>query len=68
MSNFDETVYELVCDSCGSKYELVTLEESANEPIYCPFCGTDMDIEQDVDDLEYDVEDDYDELDFDDEY
>jgi len=67
MSSFEETVYELVCDSCGANYELVALDESDNDPIYCPFCGTDIDIEEDIEDVE-DEDEDYDELDFDDGY
>lgn len=53
----DEIVYELECDSCGVLYEITVEDEEKNEPVYCPFCGADIDIE--------DEEDLYDELDYD---
>ena len=61
-----ESVYELNCESCGSEYELAYSEHSITEqPIYCPFCGSDIDLSEVEDDLEED--DFFDELDFDDE-
>ena len=64
-----EIVYELVCDSCGADYEINYIDGITNhtEPMYCPFCGADVDltdVEEDLDDEEYD--DLFDDLDFDD--
>lgn len=64
MHPVDEMVYELECDSCGVSYELIVEGSEKNEPVYCAFCGSEMDIELDEDEEDYD--DEYDELDFDD--
>lgn len=64
MHPVDEMVYELECDSCGVSYELIVEGREKNEPVYCAFCGSEMDIEPDEDEEEY--IDEYDELDFDD--
>ena len=67
MSQVDEMVYELECDSCGVSYELIVDGAEKNEPVYCAFCGADIDIEPDEDeDFIHDIDDEYDELDFDD--
>jgi len=66
MSQVDEMVYELECDSCGVSYELIVEGSEKNEPVYCAFCGSEMDIEPDEEDWVHDVDDEYDELDFDD--
>lgn len=62
----EETVYELECDSCGVTYELIVEVSEKNEPVYCAFCGADMDIEDIDDEYINDIDDEYDELDFDD--
>jgi len=68
----DEITYELICDDCGSEYSIVqTVDIDSDEelPIYCPFCGAGVDvdnIEEDVDDLDkYLDEEDIEDLDFD---
>ena len=69
MDDIDETIYELECDSCGATYEIVVNENEKNEPVYCPFCGADIDIEPEADEDDlyiHDIDDEYDELDFDD--
>jgi len=38
----DDTILEIICDDCGSEYELSYNEEEFESPIYCPFCGTDL--------------------------
>lgn len=61
-----ETIYELNCDQCGSEWELSYIEtDDSEQPIYCPFCGCDIDLtdveeESFEDDLDFDI----DELDF----
>lgn len=69
-----EITYELVCDDCGSEYSIIqTIADDVTEeiPIYCPFCGSgvdvsDIDEEDDCDELEkYLEEEDLEELDFD---
>lgn len=64
MSDPDQILYEMTCDSCGTEYEIYVDSEEKEEPIYCPFCGSDVDIEIDEDEDEEDY-DEYDELDFD---
>ena len=63
-----EIVYELVCDACGADYQINYIDGivNHNEPMYCPFCGADIDL-TDVEE-ESEVEDDefLDELDFED--
>ena len=64
-----EIMYELVCDSCGADYQINYVDDEAkeyvDEPMYCPFCGTDIDL-TDVEE-ELDEEEQYvDELDFED--
>ena len=50
-----EIVYELICDGCGADYQINYVDNNINdyveEPIYCPFCGTDVDL-SDIDDGE----------------
>lgn len=60
--DMDTTIYELNCDACGNEYELSYIEED-DSPIYCPFCGTDVDL-TDVDD-ESEENDFLDDFDFD---
>jgi len=56
----NEITYELECSECGAEYEIVNINSGKNEPIYCPFCGADIDIE--------DIEEDNFEEEFDREY
>lgn len=61
--------FELDCDACGSEWEIKGTDEGMpNQPIYCPFCGTDLDLadlEEEVDQLDLWADDEIDELDFD---
>lgn len=67
----EKVQYELECDGCGVEFELAYIEEKNSDvPMYCPFCGCDIDLEgiEEIDD-ESDVFDDdveIDELDFED--
>ena len=62
-----ESIYELNCEHCGNEWELSYIEEDDSDgPLYCPFCGCDVDLtdvedESFEDDLDFDVG----ELDFD---
>ena len=62
-----EIVYELVCDSCGADYEINYVDgiTNHNEPMYCPFCGAEIDL-TDVEDSDYneDLDESFDDLDF----
>jgi len=65
-----EITYELTCDDCGNEYSVVHLlaEGSIGDsPIYCPFCGSEVDLnfDDEHDDID-EVLDQLDELDFDD--
>jgi len=62
-----EVVYELICDSCGGDYEIRYIEGIVDHhdsgPMYCPFCGADIDL-TDVDDEDLEYLEDVNELDF----
>lgn len=60
-----ESTYELICDECGTEYELTYIEvDDSEQPIYCPFCASDIDL-TDVDEESFDEDDlDINELDF----
>ena len=54
-----EDIIEVTCDSCQSDYEIRYNEEKDSEPIYCPFCGADIDYEEDDNESEdFDEDDD----------
>jgi hypothetical protein len=52
-----EDIIEVACDSCQSDFEIRYNEQKDGEPLYCPFCGADIDYDYD---LNNDVEDDED--------
>lgn len=56
-----KTLEDFLCDSCGAEYTITYVEEDImEEPLYCPFCGSELDT--------YDIEEEFQgELDFDDE-
>ena len=64
-----EMIYELICDQCGSDYEIRFVEgiidRQDDGPMYCPFCGADVDLTDVVDEDLDEFDDDLDELDFD---
>ena len=62
--NMETTIYELNCDACGNEYELSYIEED-DSPIYCPFCGTDVDLTDIEVEGESDINDSLDDFDFD---
>lgn len=47
-----DTVYEMICDDCGSEFEIATSEENEHEPMYCPFCGNEIPDEAEYEDDE----------------
>lgn len=53
---------ECVCDECGAEFEIRVNEEFDEDPVYCPFCGSELPEEEDEDDEEPYIE----ELDFED--
>ena len=55
----EEATYELECSECGAEYEIHDINTSKNEPIYCPYCGADIDLEEEeeIDDDGLDEED-----------
>ena len=59
-----ESIYELNCEHCGNEWELTYIEnDDSEQPIYCPFCGCDVDL-SDVEDESFGDDFDIDELDF----
>lgn len=62
----EKVQYELECEECNTEYLLSYIEEKNSDvPIYCPFCGCDIDLEDIEEVFDDDVE--IDELDFEDE-
>lgn len=51
-----DLLYELNCEHCGAVYEVLCQEQGEGEqPIYCPFCGGEIsmdEIEEEFDDEE----------------
>lgn len=53
-----ELLYELDCEHCGSVYEVMCQEHPEGEqPIYCPFCGSQISVEDIEEDFDLDQED-----------
>jgi hypothetical protein len=66
----DHIVYELECDACDTEYEISiaeSIDDSSIKPIYCPFCGTDIDLTDMEEDASEDV-DGMEEFEFDDDW
>lgn len=40
-----EILYQLNCESCGAEYEILCSEEDSEEPMYCPFCSSEVSLE-----------------------
>lgn len=64
--------YELDCDACGSEWSITEFADddiNPQMPIYCPFCGVDLDLSDIEEEDEREIDSDYyaEELDFDDE-
>ena len=55
---------ECVCDECSAEFEIRVNEEFDEDPVYCPFCGSELPDEEEDDDEEPYIE----ELDFEDNY
>jgi Zn finger protein HypA/HybF involved in hydrogenase expression len=49
--------HEVYCDECGdiniSRDEHWAIETGQHDPLFCPFCGSDIDIIEDEDEDEY---------------
>jgi DNA-directed RNA polymerase subunit RPC12/RpoP len=60
-----EVTYELECDDCGAEYTIIqTVPEHVNEdqPIYCPMCGSEVDISNIDEEDDLDMDPDHDDL------
>lgn len=56
--------YELNCSLCENEWEMsYILDDDSDKPMYCPFCGCDVDI-SDIEEEESEPDFDLDELDF----
>lgn len=53
-----EDIIEVACDSCQSDFEVRYNEQKDGEPLYCPFCGADIDYDEDDEQDEFDEDDD----------
>jgi len=64
INDLEDILFELICEECGTEYALSSVDdyqvEFEEQPRFCPFCGSEIDLSM----LE---DDDYDELDYDDE-
>ena len=61
-----EDIIEIQCQECKAEFEMKYLETETGEPVYCPFCGADLqydDLDEEYEDKE--EWDDYDEDDYD---
>lgn len=50
-----DTSIEFECSDCGSHFELSYNDDDCEEPIYCPYCGTDLptsEIEEGIEDTD----------------
>ena len=58
-----------MCDACGADYQINYIDGivNNNEPMYCPFCGADVDLTDVEDELEGEESEYVEELDFNDE-
>jgi len=68
--DMQEITYELICDDCSSDYTIINIvrDDAVEElPVYCPYCGSGVDvahIEEDYDEMD-ELLDELDDLDFD---
>jgi len=37
-----DVIIECECDECGAIFDIAVSEEFDDEPMYCPFCGSDL--------------------------
>ena len=44
---------ECVCDECGAEFDIRIEEDFEEDPIYCPFCGSELPEEEDDDEETY---------------
>jgi len=55
-----DVIYEFHCEECGAEGSIVYVEnEDGDEPVYCPFCGADINSveeDDDIDELDFDYE------------
>ena len=45
MSDFKctrDVIIECQCDECGAIFDIAISEDFDDEPMYCPFCGSDL--------------------------
>jgi DNA-directed RNA polymerase subunit RPC12/RpoP len=70
--DMQEITYELVCDDCNSDYIIINIvgDDAVEElPVYCPYCGSGVDVSniveeydemdellEELDDLDFDVD------------
>lgn len=47
-----EVTHDVECDQCNMSFELsyIDTEEDSELPMYCPFCGSDIDVEEESED------------------
>ena len=51
--NDKEDIIEIECEECKAEFEMKYNEAEHGEPVYCPFCGAEVDIDS-IEELEYD--------------
>ena len=49
-----EDIIEIQCQDCQAEFEIKYDENENGDPMYCPFCGADIDYDSDDDENEDD--------------
>ena len=49
-----EDIIDITCSSCQAEYSIKYTEREDGDPSYCPFCGADIDYDNDMNDVEDD--------------
>ena len=47
-----EDIIDITCSSCQAEYSIKYTEREDGDPSYCPFCGADIDYDNDMNDVE----------------
>ena len=50
--NDKEDIIEIECEECKAEFEMKYNEAEHGEPVYCPFCGADLNYDWDDDEEE----------------
>jgi hypothetical protein len=61
MSNLKDSIIECECEECDAEFDICVSDSFDEEPLYCPFCGSELPEEDMYEDDDDDfVEENYD--------